>query len=254
MDIDHLSVTQMSMYRRCSYQYYLRYCENLIRPPSGSMTRGSAYHVGVAHNLAQKIESHEDLPVAEVLDAYATDFDDRSEYTEWGNDDPDTMKDAGVAVLRIHHEKIAPGIQPIDVEQQFLMKFKGLSYTFKGIADVITAESVIDHKTAGKKYSEPFHDHKIQLWAYGTGEHARTGKMLDGRVDYAVATSKPQVLSYTVPFTEEDELYFLSLMGQIADGIQKEVWVPNRSHFLCSRKYCGYANLCEKKFHGRVKD
>lgn len=254
MELDHLSPSRLNMYRRCSMQYYYRYCLDLIRPPSGAMTRGSAFHQAVAHNLYQKRETHEDLPLDEVLDAFVTDFDARAPDTEWGEDDPGEMKDTGVAVLAEHHKIIAPSIQPVDVEQQFVMGFADLKYTFTGIADVVTQEAVIEHKTASKKYAEPFHDHKLQIWAYGTGERARTGRRLDGRIDYAVTASQPQVISHPVQFTEADEMYFLTLVAQVANGIEREVWMPNRTHFLCSRRHCGYWQLCEKDCHGRVKD
>lgn len=251
MIIDHLSASQINMYQRCSLQYFFRYCEGIRKPPRGAMTLGSAFHFGVAHNYRHKAQTHADLPVSDVIDAFSTDFDRRTDETEWDEgEDPGKVKDKGVITLAEYHRVVAPVIQPLDVEQEFVMRFKGLDYTFVGIADVITETAVVETKTTGRKLSTPRHDHLVQTWAYSTGLSSAE----NGRIDYAVNKDEPVMLTFEYPISQADRNYFLSLMSRTAKAIQAEIWIPNRNSILCSRKWCGYSQNCIKLAGGRVRD
>jgi hypothetical protein len=114
----HLSPTQVNMFLRCPAQWYYRYVRGLKRPPSGaatlgSATLGSAVDAGITHNYLQKIETHQDLVLDEVLDAFSTDFEARKTETLWeAEEEPNKVKDDGVRVLSLYHKEAAPKVQP----------------------------------------------------------------------------------------------------------------------------------------------
>jgi hypothetical protein len=219
------------------------------------MTLGSSFHRGAAHNLRQKVESHTDLPVADVLDAFATDFDWRKKETEWGEDDPGEFKDRGVVTLKEYQKVIAPQIQPVDVEQEFVMRFADLDYTFVGVVDALIETAVVELKTTAKSLKQPRHDHLLQTWGYCTGMSVSKG-VSKGRLDYAIAKTEPEMLTFDVPVSQAEKDFFLSSMTAVAKGIKAEIFIANRSesNYYCSRRKCAYWSDCEKHAGGRVRD
>jgi hypothetical protein len=218
------------------------------------MTLGSAFHYGVAHNYRQKAQSHQDLPVDDVLDAFTTNFDWRKDETEWGDDDPGEFKDRGVVTLKEYQKVIAPQTQPLDVEQEFVMRFSNADYTFRGIADVITESAIVETKTTSRRVSAPKHDHLIQTWAYSTGIGAQRQQDMKAHIDYAVSKQEPEMISFDLDVSDADRQFFLSVMARVARGIEAEIWIPNRNGNLCSKKWCGFAEHCVKLAGGTVRD
>jgi len=254
MEIDHLSASSVNIYLRCPAQYFWRYCEGLIVPPSGAMTRGNAFHTGTYKNYDQKVASHEDLPVDDVLDIFSTEYDIRAHDTLWQDgEDKGEVKDSGVAVLREYQTVVAPTIQPVCAEREFALELENKSWKFTGIIDVVTDGGVVvENKTTGKGLKTPRHDHLIQTTGYSIGSRSESGVAAQAELIYAVAKKKPEVLRFPVDINTAMILYFLNLIAVVANGIEKEVWLPNRGHFLCSRKWCGYADRCVAKYGGTV--
>jgi len=73
------SPTQINMFLRCSASWMFRYVENLKIPPNGNMSLGRAYHTGMETNGRYKIEKLEDMPTADVCDAFSFDPPDKRE-------------------------------------------------------------------------------------------------------------------------------------------------------------------------------
>ena len=71
-EVLRLSPSSINMFLRCQYQWYLRYVEGLKVPPKSALVVGLAFHKGEEINFSQKVETGEDLPLDDVLDAYDT--------------------------------------------------------------------------------------------------------------------------------------------------------------------------------------
>jgi len=256
-DKKHLSPSQLNMFNRCGAQYYFRYIEGLKLPPKSAMTFGSAVDAGLNHNYFQKIESKKDLKVDAILDAYSTAFDLGKAETEWEKDeDPAEIKDEGVVILKKYRKEIAPKIQPFAVQDQLLIEFSDFDYDLKGFIDLIDeAGVIIDNKTSGKSPSKDGEaykvapDHDLQLSTYALGYRLKYHKPEAGlRVDYLVRTKEPKIIQVPLIKSNAEIDYMLRQIGRIADAIQKEVFIPNRSSFLCSERWCGYYKICHKEF------
>ena len=259
MGIGHLSPSQVNMLLRCPTQWYFRYVENKVIQPTGSMMVGSAFHGAVGINYSQKIETHEDLPLQEVLDYFSTDFDANSQETDWRHDDPGTKKDTGIQTLSKYQESIAPLVQPKAVELGYQLSFTNVDWTFKGYVDLVTdAEVVLELKTSARSVSKPREDHIRQISAYILGNRQLSGaKEFGARIDYAIHPSKnnpPKIVSFTIQDPDDLVFHYLKLIKQCSRIVENEVFIPNRDHILCSRKWCGYWELCEKAWSGKVKE
>ncbi len=253
MRIDHLSVSQINTYLRCPMQYYFRYCEGIISPPSAALTLGLSFHVATAFNYSHKLVEHSDADVDDVCDVFSTEYDERKHETVFAPDEnPGRIKDNGVRALRFYHQQVAPRVEPAGVEEEFRVKLKGRDYELVGRIDVIDkANKVIETKTTSRSVSKPRDEHTLQATAYVAAALA-TGRAGagDAVIDYAVVRSRPTVASFAIKVGPERVRYLLNLIARVTRAIESEVWIPQRNSFLCSERYCGYWEMCHKIIGG----
>jgi len=255
------------MMQRCPAQWYYRYRMGLKVPPSAAMSLGSSVDTGISHNYEQKVESHEDMAIDDVLDAFSTDFEARKDETAWDkNEKPGEFKDDGVRVVIEYQQELAPKVQPKVVQESIKLEIPNYNYDLLVVPDLIQgllkAEIVRDTKVvakspAGVKAGKPIAavHHQIQLAFYGMARSAVTGKPCAGAsADYLVRTKKPKVVPVDVELSESAYRYVKNLVGLTARQIELEHFPANRQNMMCSRKYCGYWRECEKDFGGTVKE
>lgn len=256
--ISHVSNTQLSMFARCQAAWAFRYRDGLIMPPTGKMMRGTCIHRSLAHNYLPKIESHEDMPVDDVLDCYSTHYDEESHVVEWHNENKGEMKDAGVSVVREYQETIAPQTQPTDVEQGFSM---GLSWTedeepremqFRGIIDLLTDHGVlIDHKSTAQTPKSPRQSDVNQLAGYVLGAEAMNGsEPKTARLDYLVMLKAPKIVRFDVDITEGRKKFLLGQIPRIVKAMEAGNYYPARGNMYCSETACGYYQKCLHQYGG----
>ena len=152
---DHLSASSLSMLERCPEQWRQRYVLGKKEPPSGAMLWGTAD--GRAHaeaNFNQKIESHEDRPVEEVREAFASILDEEvdshggASEVDWRDDDPAKVKDQGVNLVAHYHKQVSPRVQPTATEERYSLEIPDVPVPFIGYIDVSTKAYTIERKTA----------------------------------------------------------------------------------------------------------
>ncbi len=150
----HLSPSQLSMFERCPEQYRHRYVLGEKEAPSGAMLWGTVDGKAHALNFDQKIETHQDLPVEEVREAFAGLLDweiDRSggpSEIDWRDDTPASIKDRGAALVGHYHRTVSPRIQPTATEEAFSLDIPGVPVPFIGYIDVSTEAYTVERKTA----------------------------------------------------------------------------------------------------------
>lgn len=121
-DEPHLSVTQLRMYLGCPLQYYFRYVCGLKMPPTGSFTLGRTVHSTLEENYRQKIQSHEDLPLQQIHEMFSQRWDEEAQLTLFEEGEkPGQLKDEGIRLLDPYHRNVAPTVQPVEVEREFLV-------------------------------------------------------------------------------------------------------------------------------------
>jgi len=254
--MNHISATQINMFLKCQAQYEFRYIEGLKSPPGAALTLGSCFHGATGKNYEQKIESHEDMKINDVCDIFSTHFDHARHDTAWGEDEePGDVKDSGILTLKEYQSVIAPEVQPIQVEMKFNIVFSNLETDFLGYIDLVDdTEQIRENKTTSRKPSAISHDHKLQQTAYHTGyqvKYKRPPKA--SRIDYSVVKKKPEIVSIPLEIQAQDIDYFLRLVPGVLASIETGIFIPNRGHFLCSQKWCGYAGMCMKRHGGIVE-
>ena len=247
MEDKHLSVSQIKMFLRCPLQYKFRYIDGLIMPPTGSLLLGKSVHSALEANYSQKIESKQDLPAEKVLDLFSDRWEQEVKETVFDEDEKAGMvKDDGVKMVTVYHGQISPTIQPRLVEQGFNLFFENVSYTLKGIIDLVDVEGVIiDHKTAKRSMAPDDVAADIQLTCYALAYRSVFGAQeKELRFDVMVRTKVPKLQQIPTTRTEEDIQRFLKILGFVSKAIESGIFYPCGNRQVCS--WCGYYGLCEK--------
>lgn len=261
----HRSPSQYKMYLRCEAQYYFRYKEWRKLPPGSALTIGASVDAGLEYNFQEKLTTGTDEPTQRVVDYYASEFDRQKDNTLWFPDEkPIEMRDQAGKALGKYHQDICPSLLPAEVQPDLSVTLETFSADLKQYGDLITTDQrVIDFKTASK--SPPAgrpgsFDDEMQVTSYYLGYHARKGHAPAGvELHYMVKTKEPKVA--VVPVVVDDEMmrYYENFVSRVEEAIQRherEGWnpIPNRGGFLCSKRWCGFWEMCEKTFGGHVKD
>lgn len=247
-----LRPSEINCYLSCSAKYLFQYIEKVKTGKSLALAFGSAMHRSIESNYTQKIDSHTDLPEAQVVQTFADSFEeektdvDRVEILS----DPEA-KDVGVGLVKMYHKTVAPKLQPKAVEQKVEATFAGYEFGVTGTMDLLTTnKKVFDHKTAARKNSSPPDSHVRQGSFYKLLATAAGEEVDEVNFTYLVKTKSPQVYNETI---QTDTKHALNMAQHVGTAVQKEVFIPNRDSFLCTKRFCQYWSNCEKKYGGSVK-
>ncbi len=247
MESKHLSVSQIKMFLRCPLQYQFRYIDGLKIPPTGSLTLGKSIHSALEANYSQKITSKQDLPAEKVLDLFSDRWEQEVKETVFDMDEKaGTVKDDGVKMVTAYHGQISPTIQPRLVEHEFNLIFANVSYTLKGIIDLVDVEgTIIDHKTSKRSMNPEDVGSDIQLTCYALAYRTLFGvPEKELRFDVMVKTKVPKLQQIPTTRTQDDIRRFLKVLGFVSKAIQSGTLYPCENKQTCS--WCGYRELCRK--------
>jgi len=236
---DYQSFSSLSTYMRCGIQYAMRYVEGIKTPPAVALITGSAGHKGVEVNMVQKIDTRVDLPLDEVLDATAGEFDVRAEEVEdWEGVKPGAEKDNIIGLMKVVHTKHFPKVQPAQVEQEYILDIQGQK--MKAYIDLIDDRDVVrDNKFVkrAKSQGDTDKDMQLSLYSYATRKtDVAFDCMIKGKNDVKTVTSKRDIRDW-----ERIE----TIIPALVKGIKAGIFLPAEpTHWCCSEKFCGYWNLC----------
>lgn len=238
----------INMFLKCPRQYMYRYMMGLKVQPKSALTAGISFHAGVDHNFKQKIESKVDLKTSEVVDAYSTEFDKRSPETDWDGDDPGAVKDKGVQMTTVFHEKAAPKIQPLSVGEQFRLETDA-GYALGGTFDVVAEGHVLrDQKTSKAEYAADAVTTEIQPAVYSFAYEAKTGVKPQFVFDVVTKHKEPryQEIKGEVTQTQTEQLFeAVTLMHKSVSRGEFQYAAPGS--WWCSKDWCGYWANCKGK-------
>lgn len=269
----HFSMLEM-MYR-CGIQWQRRYGhrfgvwdrEEIIKPGVALIT-GSATHVAAAGNLQHKIDNDGALLPIEAVRDLARDavqgaWDAGVRLTDDEAVNPrktlDAIVDTTVALSELHAASIAPMLTPLAVEEPFVIELEGYPCDLAGTVDVREFNVLSDLKTAARKPSgNPAES--MQLAMYSMDYRVRFGVLpLLVQIHTLTKTKVPAVHHHVHTPTDgwiEPLKARLLRSIEIIDAVKtgKLPMAPVNSEgpsaWVCSRKYCGYADTCEF-FSGR---
>jgi hypothetical protein len=241
------------MWLRCPRQWEFRYVKGLKIPTPAMVLLGTAYHGALETNFKYKLERKEDLPLVDVLDAFATCWERRLipvpqavegyslEEIDWEGYEPGEVKDKGIQLVKAYRQSIAPRINPKDVELRIEKATGGVS--FIGSIDLIDESGlVIDHKTSYRSKSQGEAERDLQPSAYAY----LLDKPLDFEFHVALRTGVPGIQRIGTKRTRQDIEWYLEMVKLILFEMKTGIAPPNPTSYMCSPKWCGYWNLCRR--------
>lgn len=167
--MNQLSASSISTLLTCPEKFRLSYLLQRWPRASAATTLGHAYHHALQRNFAQKLFSGKDLPVSDVLDAYAEGWGQAldKEDIAWRKDDPGATKTLGAEMVRIYHKQLSPTVQPLAVEERFERPVPGVPLPVVGRVDLIEiGMRIIDRKTDKQGATQPRSEWRVQALTY----------------------------------------------------------------------------------------
>lgn len=156
LPVEHLSISSLKLFSQCPIRWRRRYIDRHFEPASGKMIAGSAAGAAEAQSYSQVIDGGELFTVEQVLDEFATEWDDRlgREEVVFGADHPGEIKDSAAAALRVYHTVHAPTVAPVSVEREFRIAWPGVEWDLTGFLDLETDDNTVaDLKMKGRRLS-----------------------------------------------------------------------------------------------------
>jgi hypothetical protein len=274
---------------RCGEAYRREVEEREFAPPTSALIRGRVVHAIAAYGHEKQIAAkaaspdvpksmvlRESLPTdEEVADLAASRFE--LEQKEGGcvspasaDDDPSEPekkrigrdKDSAIRLSRFQIERVAPYVDPIDVEKKLVVEPPNADIRISGILDLITNEpakdggaprrGIRDYKTKGKAPSEREASESGQLTMYALLDFVKTGTIADVfALDHLVEDSRrfsrePYFVSQETTRTHEDIEVMVERLNNAVEGVQAGVFLANGpGNWYCSPKWCRFWSTCK---------
>jgi len=259
-NIEYIRASSLNTYLECSAKFMFQNIEKVETGNKPALAFGTSIHKALETNFTQKIESRQDLPLEQIKEVFSNTLD-----VEFSNVDPldfeekpGAYKDSGIELVTKYQKEHAYRIQPALVEKKIEVKFKGYEIGLSGTIDLVDEDGIlVDHKTTSKQVTEIPQGYQLQVGgAYPLLYRALTGKKLNGiRVDFLVRKSLKAHYNDVLPIgIEEDEQYFINVFNAVTSGIKNGVFAPNRQHMYCTKRFCKFAEICENRFKGKVRN
>jgi CRISPR/Cas system-associated exonuclease Cas4 (RecB family) len=243
-----LSPSQASTFLSCSAKWWFRYGLGLPDPPAGGLVRGKAVHAIIEYALRAKMAGVV-LETGALSDCWDVAWDEAAESAQFqACEDVEGLKASGARLAQKYVAEALPETEPAAVEVPVSGTIAGVPV--RGIADIVTTDGmVIDIKTASRKPSGLAADHALQLATYARLVPGASGET---RIDTLVSTKETQLIQIEHTPGDAGKRLVERVYPLVAEGIAGGLYLPNRSSSVCSRRYCAFADACEREFGGSV--
>lgn len=263
-----LTVSMVEMLFRCGLQFQRRYgvrfgvwhSEEVI-PPGIALGVGIAVHKSVEANLRKKMETGRPLQAGEAETVAYDHLDNMFETAEmmFSDDEAADLKgtmgaalDQAVALSRLHYAQVAPSIDPVALEEPFVIELANYPIDLAGRKDIRVKDgSLRDTKTSGKTPAET-DGWTPQMAMYSLSEKIER-KALPPRVslDFLIKTKTPKVVTLTTEKPTEAMIQPLlrrvERATEIIDAVKsgKQAFAPAQANdWVCTSRFCGFAQSC----------
>jgi len=251
----HISVSAISTYLRCAAQFEHRYI--LRTPPShraGVLAFGSAIHHALARFYTELMNNQpepgaEDL-AATFSDAWTRELASPLPVLFDKDEAADTLRDKGVALVRLFHTEAPRPHQVVGVEEPFSIEVcdpttgEVFDERMVGAIDAITQDEddqpyILEHKTGAKKRS---FEGDLQGAAYSyVAPRIGLGESVSVTYQLLTKTKTPVLHIETVSFTAADQRDLLRTVAGVLAAVRAGAFYPRRD-WQC--RSCPFAGPC----------
>jgi CRISPR/Cas system-associated exonuclease Cas4 (RecB family) len=260
-DEPHVSHSQLSTYMMCSLKYQFQY---LLRQPwefvPAALAFGSAIHGAVTTYYRALKARGEKPPLEEVQQTFQESWRKETSTRPVRFKDKDSAESLlalGRRMLAVFYERQAqaPG-EVLAVEEPFSVPIidpetgETLDLNLVGSFDLVERDAkeaitVVDLKTAAKKYSEANVDNALQMSIYGyavTMTGMSEGEDVLLRYDVLTKTKEPDLARYYTVRDHPDHRRLFRVIQAVLRGIREEVFYPNPGYYC---QDCPFFQACQ---------
>lgn len=212
-EVVHLSQSSIGMLLRCPRQFERRYLHHEKEKPGESIVVGSYFHETLDFNYAQKIQSHEDLPLSTIIE-YLNDAavpkvleqEGGIENIRWDTK-PDVAQEDAERITAAYAQTVMPRVQPIGREFKFELDEEGIPVPIIGYVDVWEEGRTLDTKTGKQAASKVKPSWQLQgrLYAYATGRPTEYHSISRAKTPKIVTALESEAMIVPVPGAYEIE-------------------------------------------------
>lgn len=268
--IDSWSASRISMAAKCLYQFYRVYILGDRKPPGAALVFGSSMDEMANQSYTRAMATEEIPSSRECQEIFRSEWDVRQHEVEnWRGEDPNDLDRIGTTGVALWHDEFAAPIHPVAVQKPFLLEFEGFPWRVDGAPDLDfrlpgDTESVIrcaDLKTMKQRWSDGRLLTEPLFPLYTMATRAKYGVDPTGGIEIhgILKTKKGGTMrkSRVVSASEQQGMITkISRYRELIKECYKTGCFPptgkDCNHFMCSRKYCGFADECEKEFGGVI--
>jgi len=256
-DDAHVSVSSLQTYLKCPTQYEHRYVRRTpVENRPGALAFGSAVHAALARyytSLRDVVSSAPELavPTADELaqtfrDAWQRESESDSPLLLGENETVDSLTDTGVAMLAVFAAQVVPPVAVTDVEMAFACEVDDDGTRLVGVLDVVARDEdgayrILEHKTAGRRWTPDRLASDLQLTAYSLA--APLLGLGDAAVDVQLLlkTKKPAFEVLHTARTDADRRDLVATVSGVTKAIKAGAFYPVRD-WHC--RGCQFAGAC----------
>jgi hypothetical protein len=271
--IRSFSASSIRMLKICPEQYRQRYILGRKERPGGSLTLGSAVHSAVSHSHTQKVVTHADLPVTEVVEYFhdeawpkAIEADGGVEEIRWDDGvEPDDYRRDGERMTQAYHHTVSPRVQPVaPPERRIDLYVPGVPVPFIGYLDVEEEGNVVDLKTGKQVQRKPDSNWRMQgqIYSLATGKPTHFHSVSRAKTpSIATPLTDPEMaLPYRDDVAEWTRKVLVDYAGQVEYFMHRygpdNAW-PTSGLFMDYRggaacRFCGFRKFCPAWEHERT--
>jgi CRISPR/Cas system-associated exonuclease Cas4 (RecB family) len=244
-----LSPSSVNGFLDCQVRWYYRKVLKLDEERGAALGLGTAVHHALIENYRQKIETREDLDTIGAQTLFVQSLTEQLDTIKLQPDESaDDLKQAGEIMVRVYMDRAAPLVDPAAVEER-VEGFVG-DVPAHGYIDIRDVHGrIIDIKTAKKRPSGLMPAHRLQVATYAMLSPHASG---EATLTTLTKTKTVALQSDTVTITPGDRQLTTRLYSITREQMGAGVYAPNRGSYLCSRKYCSFADRCEAEYGGQV--
>lgn len=255
----YFSNTQFDMLFKCPESFRRRYVEGEKRPPGIALMTGTAVHSGAGLNFRQKIHSHADLPVRDIVEASVEAFNaskaggfmlTEEEESKGVRGVLGEAKDHVAQLALVHATQVAPEYQPTFVEERVRLELLNSPRDLLGVLDLADDQGrVVDHKTTGKRKNQKEADESTQLTIYSAAHRVLTGQPAkEVRLEVLIKgnterSAERQLIRSTRG--REDYETLANRFNVALKLVEAGIFAPAPvGAWWCAQKFCGFYQTC----------
>lgn len=252
---DHLSFSEFKTWRNCSAAGNFRYVRRLPSKSKDYLDFGNAVHGAVENYFKLRLTNRRQGTATE---------EEKAEAIRWAEKQiriSPSLRPGIKGFLELAEKLIDTyldrkgHLKPLAVEE--LVEARIGDLLIRGKPDLIAVDEnnqlvVVDYKTSRNLSAEISNDQKLQLTFYRILAREAFRWNIDHGEIHLFGKQKKAVVSLRTNLNNEDERALLHQIVGVTGIISAGIVFPNRGSEFCKKRFCDFAETCEKVYGGTV--